>query len=347
MQLNPLANTNLQVSQICLGTMTWGEQNTEAQAHEQMDYALAQGIQFFDTAEMYPVPPKEDTQGLTEKYIGSWFKQRQNRDKIILASKVAGPGIAHVRAGSELSSKHIEQAINSSLKRLNTDYIDLYQLHWPARNTNFFGQLGYQIKEEALSQTQLEAQMLDVLNSLNLLIQQGKIRHYGLSNETPWGVMKYQQLAKALNMPAPVSIQNPYNLLNRTYEVGLAEISHREKIGLLAYSPLAFGVLTGKYLNNSPKEARLSLYSRFSRYTNELATKATTQYVALAKENAISPAQLALAFINQQPFITSNIIGATNMQQLKENISAINIHLEADVLDEITRIHQTINNPCP
>lgn len=347
MQQHPLGTSDIYVSQLGLGSMTWGEQNTQAQAHAQMDYALAQGINFFDTAEMYPVPAQAQTQGLTEQYIGSWLKQHHRRDKIILASKVAGPGMAHVRGGSELSPSHIEQAIESSLSRLNTDYIDLYQLHWPARASNFFGQLGYQGHNDESSSSQIEAQMREVLLSLHKLIQQGKIRHYGLSNETPWGVMKYQQLAQALNMPAPVSIQNPYNLLNRTYEIGLAEVSLREQIGLLAYSPLAFGVLSGKYLSASPKDARLTLYSRFSRYSNELAQRATQHYVQLAQEVGIRPTHLALAFINQQKFVTSNIIGATTMQQLAENIDSIQLQLEPEVLDKIEKIHQTINNPCP
>lgn len=344
MRFNQLGNTDIQISEICLGTMTWGEQNTESQAHEQMDYALEKGINFFDTAEMYPVPAKANTQGLTEQYIGSWFKQRGQRDKVILASKVAGPGMDHIRGGSQLNPQHIEQAIEESLRRLNTDYIDLYQIHWPARNANFFGKLGYQPKDDK----QVESQLLEVLTSINKLMQKGQIRHYGLSNETPWGAMKYAQLAKELNMAKPVSIQNPYNLLNRTYEVGLAEVSHRENMGLLAYSPLAFGVLTGKYLNSQkPKQARLSLYERFVRYTGELAEQATQQYVELAQEFNITPSQLALAFVNQQGFVSSNIIGATTIEQLEENISSVDVTLINSMLERIEAVHQKTPNPCP
>ena len=345
MQTRLLGNTQLQVSKICLGTMTWGEQNTEAQAHEQMDYALAQGINFFDVAEMYPVPPKPDTQGSTERYIGSWFKKTGNRSNVILATKVAGPAdwLLHVRGGPQLTREHIFQAVESSLERLQTDYIDLYQLHWPARKTNFFGQLGYDHQDED-DATPLE----ETLAALNELIQQGKIRHYGLSNETAWGAMKVAQIADANGWPRPVSIQNPYNLLNRSYEVGLAEVSHREQMGLLAYSPLAFGVLSGKYLNDQqPENARLTLFDRFTRYTGDVAQQATREYVELAQELGMSAAVMAQAFVTERSFVTSNIIGATNMDQLKENIDSARVILDAEAVAKIDAIHARISNPCP
>lgn len=344
MKYSKLGNTTIDVSRICLGTMTWGEQNTEAEAHEQMDYAVEQGINFFDAAEMYPVPPKPETQGLTEQYIGTWFAKRKKREDIIMATKVAGPGdwLSHIRGGSRLNREHIMQAIDTSLERLQTDYIDVYQLHWPDRNTNFFGQLGFTPKQEEQS-TDLE----ETLSALNELKQAGKIRHWGFSNETPWGVMKALQICDEKGFDRPVSIQNPYNLLNRSYEVGLAEISWREKIGLLAYSPLGFGVLTGKYLNDSPANARLTLWERFSRYTNDEATAATKLYAELAKDNGLTPTQLALAFVNQQGFLTADIIGATNMEQLKENIDSINIELSQNIIDEINAIQKRYSNPAP
>ncbi|EAT13690.1 NADP(H)-dependent aldo-keto reductase [Bermanella marisrubri] len=344
MKHSKLGNTSIDVSRICLGTMTWGEQNTEAEAHEQMDYAVEQGINFFDAAEMYPVPPKPETQGLTEQYIGTWFAKHKKREDIIMATKVAGPGdwLSHIRGGSRLNRDHIMQAIDTSLERLQTDYVDVYQLHWPDRNTNFFGQLGFTPKQEEQS-TDLE----ETLSALNELKQAGKIRHWGFSNETPWGVMKALQICDEKGFDRPVSIQNPYNLLNRSYEVGLAEISWREQIGLLAYSPLGFGVLTGKYLNDAPANARLTLWERFSRYTNDEATAATKLYAELAKDNGLTPTQLALAFVNQQGFLTANIIGATNMEQLKENIDSINIELKQEIIDEINAIHKRYSNPAP
>ncbi|MCH2040078.1 MAG: NADP(H)-dependent aldo-keto reductase [Saccharospirillaceae bacterium] len=345
MQTRPLGNTELQVSKICLGTMTWGEQNTEAQAHEQMDFALSQGINFFDVAEMYPVPPRPETQGSTERYIGSWFKKTGNRNNVILATKVAGPAdwLGHIRGGPQLTRDHIFQAVDASLDRLQTDYIDLYQLHWPARKTNFFGQLGYQHQEEDET-TPLE----ETLAALNELVQLGKIRHYGLSNETAWGAMKAANIADANGWPRPVSVQNPYNLLNRSYEVGLAEVSQREKMGLLAYSPLAFGVLTGKYLNDQqPQNARLTLFDRFTRYTSEVAQQATREYVELAQDLGMSAAVMAQAFVTERSFVTSNIIGATNMLQLKENIDSAQIILDDDAVAKIDAIHARISNPCP
>lgn len=344
MQQRPLGRSGLNVSKLCLGTMTWGEQNSEAEAHRQLDMAVAYGINFIDTAEMYPVPPKAETQGLTETYLGSWLAGRGKRDDLIVASKVAGPGngLTYLRDGPELTAAHVHQALDDSLKRLQTDYLDLYQIHWPSRSTNFFGRLGYVHQEE--ESTPLE----ETLGALQEEIQKGRIRHYGLSNETPWGTMKVLALAEKMGLPAPVSIQNPYNLLNRTYEVGMAEVSHRENCGLLAYSPLAFGVLTGKYLHGQrPEHGRITLYSRFTRYTSDLAEKAAAQYVALAKDSGMTPAQLALAFVTQQAFVTSNIIGATTEEQLEENLKSSEVVLSEEILAEIEAIHKRIPNPCP
>lgn len=343
MKYSKLGNTQVDVSRICLGTMTWGEQNTEAEAHEQLDYALSQGVNFIDVAEMYPVPPKPETQGRTEEYIGTWLNKRQKRDDVVLATKVTGPGsMNYIRENLRLNRDHIHRAIDSSLSRLQTDYVDVYQLHWPDRNTNFFGKLGFVPSEEEEG-TALE----ETLSALNELKQAGKIKHWGFSNETPWGVMKGLQICEQKGFDRPVSIQNPYNLLNRSYEVGLAEVSWREQVGLLAYSPLGFGVLTGKYLNDSPANARLTLWERFSRYTNDEATAATKLYAELAADLGLTPTQLALAFVNQQGFLTANIIGATSMQQLKENIDSINVELSQDAMDAINSIHKRYSNPAP
>jgi aryl-alcohol dehydrogenase-like predicted oxidoreductase len=346
MQYRPLGHTDLNVSLICLGTMTWGEQNTEAEAHAQLDMALAAGVNFIDAAEMYPVPPKVGTCGLTETYIGTWLAARKNRDKVILATKVAGPAgeMTWIRGGkNHLDRKNIEAAIDGSLRRLQTDYIDLYQLHWPDRETNYFGQLGYVHNPQDQS-TPLE----ETLAVLDDLVKAGKVRYVGLSNETPWGIMRYMELARTGKGPRMVSIQNPYSLLNRTFEVGLAEIALREQCGLLAYSPLAFGMLTGKYLNGArPANARISMFSRFSRYTNPQAEAATERYVLLAQAHGLSPAQMALAFINAQPFVTSNIIGATTLEQLQENLGSINVTLSSAVYREIEAIHTAIPNPAP
>lgn len=345
MKYSTLGNTDISVSRICLGTMTWGEQNTQAQAFEQLDHALASGINFIDTAEMYPVPPRAETYGATETIIGNWLKARGNRDQVILASKIMSRSgdLNYVRGGANrLNKKHITQAVEDSLSRLQTDYIDLYQLHWPERSANFFGELGYQHNNDDDS-----TPILETLQVLNELVLSGKIRHIGLSNETPWGAMQFLQLAEQ-DLPRVVSIQNPYSLLNRTFEVGLAEIAHREQLGLLAYSPLGFGVLSGKYLNNrKPNQARLTLFDRFTRYTNPLATKATTDYVQLANDHQLDPAQMALAYINGRSFVTSNIIGATNLEQLKSNIQSIDVTLSDSVLEEIEQIHNNIPNPSP
>jgi aryl-alcohol dehydrogenase-like predicted oxidoreductase len=346
MKYTLLGNTDLKVSRICLGTMTWGEQNTEAESHEQLNYALNQGINFIDTAEMYSVPPRAETYGSTETYIGTWLKKRSDRDKIILATKVAGPGeiASHVRGGPRLNRDNIRQAVADSLQRLQTDYIDLYQVHWPDRSTNFFGQLGYTHKKDEES-TPIE----ETLATLGELVKEGKIRYVGVSNETPWGVMTYLKLAELHNLPKIVTIQNPYNFLNRIYEVGLAEISHREHVGLLAYSPLAFGVLSGKYLDGArPAGARITLFKRFDRYTqNEYAIKATEAYVQLAQKHGLEPAQMALAYVNSRSFLTSNIIGATTMAQLKADIASIDLELDNEVLEAIEAIHQQHPSPCP
>ena len=346
MQNRPLGRSNLKVSALCLGTMTWGEQNTQQEAFAQIDRARDAGVNFIDTAEMYPVPPKGDTYGATETIIGNFFAQRGERDKWILASKVAGPGngLSYLRGGrTRFTKTHINEAIDGSLKRLQTDYVDLYQLHWPDPETNFFGQLGYRHNPD----DELTA-FEDTLEALDGLVKAGKVRHIGLSNETPWGVSRFLHLADSRGWPRMASIQNPYNLLNRTYEVGLAEMSMREQIGLLAYSPLAFGALTGKYLNGlRPEKARLTLYERFVRYSNPQAQKACARYVQLARDHGMDPAQMALAFVTRQPFVTSNIIGATNMDQLNRNLSSINMGLTDSVLKAIADIHQSQPNPAP
>lgn len=345
MQFNELGKTGIRVSKICLGTMTFGEQNTEAEAHEQITYAVNEGVNFIDTAEMYPVPPKEQTQGRTEEYIGSWLKKTGKRKDIVLATKVAGPGMmSYLRDGAQLIPEQINVALDASLKRLQTDVIDLYQIHWPARNTNYFGSLGYQHDNDEQDSCMM---MEDAYACLVKAVEQGKIRHLGISNETPWGAMRYQQMAQKHAWPSMVSIQNPYSLLNRTYEIGLAEVSHREQMGLLAYSPLGFGVLSGKYIDSTPPAARLTLYERFTRYSNPQGVSATAAYVNLAQECGYSPTQMALAFVNMQPFVTANIIGATSMQQLIENIASISIKLSSEVLEKIDQIHQQYSNPCP
>ena len=345
MERRPLGDSGITVSRLCLGTMTFGEQNSEAQAHEQLDRALAAGIDFIDTAEMYPVPPGGETQGRTEAYIGSWLKARGRRDDIVLASKVAGAGrgMEYLRGGPKLSRQQIHQALDESLKRLNTDYLDLYQLHWPDRPANYFGKLDYQ-HEEAPDATPLE----ETLSALKEAVDAGKIRTIGLSNETPWGTMTCLRLAETMNLPRVVSVQNPYNLLNRSYEIGMAEISHRENVGLLAYSPLAFGVLTGKYLGGiKPDGARLTLFERFQRYNSTLAEEATWAYVDIARRFDLNPAQMALAWVNTRPFLTSNIIGATTLEQLDHNIASEGMTLSDEVIEAIEGVHKRLPNPCP
>jgi len=346
MEYRPLGDTDLQVSALCLGTMTFGEQNTETEAHEQLDMALDAGINFIDTAEMYPVPPRAETQGRTEAYVGSWLRQRGNRNRVVLATKVAGPAdwLGYLRNGkARLDRANIRAAIDASLARLQTDYIDLYQLHWPDRPTNYFGELGYRYPTVDTS-----VPVEETLEALEELIQEGKVRHIGVSNETPWGVSRYLHLGATRNLPRIRCIQNPYNLLNRTFEVGLAEFSHREGVGLLAYSPLAFGVLSGKYLQGQqPAGARLTLFERFSRYSNPEAERATADYVALARRHGLDPAQMALAFVTTRPFVTSNIIGATTREQLASDLASVHLQLSDGLLDEIEAIHQRQPSPAP
>ena len=346
MEYNKLGQTDIEVSRICLGTMPWGEQNTEKEAHEQLDYAIESGINFIDVAEMYPVPPREETYGLTESYIGNWLSKRKDRDKIILASKVAAKAewLPYIRGGQiKLDKKNIVQALEDSLRRLKTDYIDLYQMHWPDRDTNFFGKLAYYHAPEKDG-----IPIAETLAVLDELVKQGKIRAIGISNETPWGCAEYLRISREKELPRIVSIQNPYNLLNRTFEIGISEFSHREQVGLLAYSPLAFGALSGKYLNNQkPEGARLTLFERFNRYLNPQATNATEAYVNLAKKNDLDPSQMALSYVSSRPFLTSNIIGATSMEQLKMDIESINIELSDDVIKDIESIHEKIPNPAP
>ncbi|MBI4006276.1 MAG: NADP(H)-dependent aldo-keto reductase [Gammaproteobacteria bacterium] len=346
MQFKPLGRTDLKVSQLCLGTMTWGEQNTETEAHAQLNYAVDAGINFIDTAELYPVPPRAETQGRTEEYLGTWLCKCKYRDKLIIATKVcaAADWIPYIRNGkTRLNHKNIEIALNASLKRLQTDYIDLYQLHWPERDTNYFGKLGYYHVPEKDG-----VPIAETLEALGGFIQSGKIRYIGISNETPWGIAEYLRISGQKGLPRIVTIQNPYNLLNRTFEIGLAEFAHREDVGLMAYSPLGFGVLSGKYLNGTrPKGARLTLFNRFSRYLNEQGIKCTEAYVELARNNGLDPAQMALAFINSRSFLISNIIGATSMEQLKMNIASIDIKLSKELLVAIEDIHTRQPNPCP
>ncbi|NQD93072.1 NADP(H)-dependent aldo-keto reductase [Pseudomonas sp. CrR25] len=340
-----LGQTDLNVSTLCLGSMTWGEQNDASQAFAQIERAKAYGVNFIDTAEMYPVPPRAETYSKTEQILGDYFRRRGDRGDWVLASKIAGPGngIDYIRGGQlKFNRAHLIAALDASLKRLQTDWIDLYQLHWPERPTNFFGQLGYRHQDQAF--TPLE----DTLEVLDEQVRAGKIRHVGLSNETPWGTMKFLQLAELRGWPRAVSIQNPYNLLNRSFEVGLAEIATREKCGLLAYSPLAFGMLSGKYENGArPANARISLFSRFARYSNAQSEAACSCYVALAREHDLDPAQMALAFVTAQPFVTSNIIGATTLAQLESNLASSDLRLSDEVLAGIEAIHKSQPNPAP
>ncbi|EPP19871.1 NADP(H)-dependent aldo-keto reductase [Vibrio fluvialis] len=344
MQYTKLPHSSLEISKLCLGTMTFGEQNTQAEAFSQLDYALERGINFIDTAEMYPVPPKAETQGKTEEFIGNWLEKSGKREKVVLATKVAGPrNVPYIRENMALDHRHIHQAIDDSLSRLKTDYIDLYQLHWPQRQTNTFGQLNYPYPDQ-----QEEVTLIETLEALSDLVRMGKVRYIGVSNETPWGLMTYLRLSEKHDLPRMVSIQNPYNLLNRSFEVGLSEISHYEGVKLLAYSPMAFGVLSGKYLNGArPTGARCSLFERFQRYFTPQGLKATEAYVNLAREFGLDPAQMALAFVNQRPFVASNIIGATNLQQLKSNIDSLELELSEELLLKIQEIGTLYSNPCP
>lgn len=346
MKYTQLPHTAIEVSKICLGTMTWGRQNTEQEGHEQMDYAFEQGVNFFDAAELYPVPAKAEFYGHTEKIIGNWFNKTGNRDKVVLASKIAGNGdyTKFIRT-TGFSRESIISAVEGSLERLQTDYIDLYQLHWPERNTNYFGKRGY---EHDISD-HWEDNFHQVLETLRDLIREGKLRHVGISNETPWGTMRYLEESKVhATLPRTITIQNPYNLLNRLFEVGLSEIAIREKIGLLAYSPLGFGALSGKYLGGRmPEGSRVALFPNYNRYNGEIATQATQKYYELAQANNLSLAQMSLAFVNTRPFVTSNIVGATSVKQLRENIASIDVDLSEEVLKGIEAIHNQIPNPAP
>ena len=345
MDYTVLPNTDIKVSKICLGTMTWGNQNTQKDGFSQMDFAIDQGVNFFDTAELYPVPATKETQGRTSRIIGNWLKKRGARDKIIISSKIAGPGdyTAHIRK-TGFKGNSIQQAIDLELKRLKTDYIDLYQLHWPERQTNTFGTRDF---NPNYNDPWID-NFYEVIYELNKLIMVGKIRTYGLSNEKAWGSMRYIEEVRKNKLHKISTIQNPYSLLNRVFEGDLAEISYRENIGLLAYSPLGFGVLSGKYINGTAsKNARLNLYPRFSRYSSQQATNATKSYFELSKEIGISLTTLALSFVNNRPFICSNIIGATTIDQLKENIESVRTKLSQEVIQRINKIHSEIPNPSP
>ena len=326
MQYHRIPHSSLEISTLGLGTMTFGEQNSEADAHEQLDYAVSQGINLIDVAEMYPVPPRPETQGLTETYVGNWLANDSS-----------------IRPDHKLDRKNIRDALHDSLKRLQTDYLDLYQVHWPQRPTNCFGKLGYTWADSAPVVT-----LLDTLDALAEFQRAGKIRYIGVSNETAFGVMRYLHLADKHDLPRIVTIQNPYSLVNRSYEVGLAEVSQYEGVELLAYSCLAFGTLTGKYLNGAkPAGARNTLFSRFTRYSGEQTQKAVAAYVDIARRHNLDPAQMALAFVRRQPFVASTLLGATTMEQLKTNVESLHLDLSAEVLAEIEAVHQVYTYPAP
>ena len=345
MKYRKLGKTGLDVSLIGLGTMTWGRQNTQAEGFEQMDYALTQGINFFDTAEMYAVPPNADTYGTTETIIGHWLASRKNRDQVIIASKIAGPGLSWIREGkSIIDRKNIIAAVDSSLKRLQTDYIDLYQLHWPNRGSYHFGQLWDYAPD--FDKDAIESNFIEVLETCAELIQAGKIRHIGLSNETAWGTSKWLELADKHNLPRMASIQNEYSLLCRHFEPDLSEISLNENCGLLAWSPLSRGMISGKYLNGAmPEGSRLSLDARREHRAAAQTDAAIAAYITLANEHQIDVCQMALAFVNQQPFVSSNLIGATTMQQLKSNIASIDIGLSPELIKGIKSIRRQYPAP--
>lgn len=345
MKYTTLPQTDIKVSKICLGTMTWGNQNTQDEGFAQMDLALDKGVNFFDVAELYPVPATAETYADTERIIGNWFTKTGNRDKVILATKIAGPGdyTAHIRT-TGFSKDSLNEAVDNSLKRLQTDYIDLYQLHWPERQTNTFGVRDYKHNPN----DKWDDNFNEILHNLDKLVKSGKIRQIGISNEKAWGTMRYMQESSQHNLPRMVTIQNAYSLLNRVFEGDLAEIAHRENIGLLAYSPMAFGVLSGKYIKGTAADnARLKLFPRFARYSGEQATEATKRYLKIAEDNGMTLAQMSLAFVNDRSFMTSNIIGATNLKQLEENIDSINITLTEEVLKAIDEVHNAIPNPAP
>ena len=344
MKYTILPHTDIKVSKLCLGTMTWGKQNTQEEGFDQMNYALHQGINFFDTAELYPVPAEEKTYAETERIIGNWFQKTGNRKKVVLASKIAGAGdyTAHIRTNG-FSPDALKDAVNQSLKRLKTDYIDLYQLHWPERTTNTFGIRDYEHKEEAW-----EDNFNLILQTFDEIIKSGKVRHIGISNEKAWATMRYLEESKTNHLPRIITIQNAYSLLNRVFEGDMAEIAIREQIGLLAYSPMAFGVLSGKYLKGTASDnSRLNLFPRYSRYSSGQSTEATNRYLKIAEDHNLQPSQMALAFVNNRPFVTSTIIGATSMEQLKKNIDSIHILLNKEILEAIEEVHREIPNPAP
>jgi aryl-alcohol dehydrogenase-like predicted oxidoreductase len=345
MKYTTLPNTDVKVSKICLGTMTFGQQNTEAEGHSQLDFAFEKGINFIDTAEMYSVPARRETYGSTEEIIGTWFKKSGKRDEVVLASKIAGPNplFTYMRDKNDFSPASIKFALDQSLKRLQTDYIDLYQLHWPERKTNTFGQRGFKIIEEGW-----EDNIQQVLETLQGFIQEGKIKNIGVSNETPWGMMRFLEESKKHNLPRISTIQNPYSVVNRSFEVGMSEICYRENVGLLAYSPMAFGVLSGKFLTGeSHPNARINLFPQFARYNSENTREATRLYNEIAKDFGLTLTELALAFIEKQPFVTSTIIGATNLQQLEQNINTINVSLSEEIMVEVEKVQNAFPNPAP
>ncbi|MFV8347704.1 aldo/keto reductase [Flavobacterium sp. ZB4P13] len=345
MKYTTLPNTDVKVSKICLGTMTFGQQNTEADGHAQMDYALENGVNFFDTAEMYSIPSREETYGSTEKIIGTWFKKTGKREEIVLGSKIAGPNpnFGYMREKLDFSPASIKFALDQSLQRLQTDYIDVYQLHWPERKTNYFGQRGFKVQDDAW-----EDNIHNVLETLDGFVKEGKINHIGLSNENPWGIMRFLEESKYNNLPRVKTIQNPYSLLNRLFENGSAEICLRENVGLLAYSPMAFGVLSGKFLTGEEHpNARIKLFPQYSRYNSAQSTEATRLYQEIANRNGLTLTELSLAFIAQQPFVTSTIIGATTLEQLKENMDTIQVSLSDEILKAIDEVQAVIPDPAP
>ena len=345
MKYTTLPNTDVKVSKICLGTMTFGQQNTEAEGHSQLDFSFEKGINFIDTAEMYSVPARQETYGSTEEIIGTWFKKSGKRDEVVLATKIAGPNplFTYMRDKNDFSPASIKFALNQSLKRLQTDYIDLYQLHWPERKTNTFGQRGFKIIEEGW-----EDNIQQVLETFQGFIQEGKIKNIGVSNETPWGTMRFLEESKKHNLPRISTIQNPYSVVNRSFEVGMSEICYRENVGLLAYSPMAFGVLSGKFLTGeSHPNARINLFPQFARYNSENTREATRLYNEIAKDFGLTLTELALAFIEKQPFVTSTIIGATNLQQLEQNINTINVSLSDKIMVEVEKVQNAFPNPAP
>lgn len=349
MQYRSLGTSDLKVSQICLGSMTWGQQNTESEGHDQIDLALDHGVNFIDVAEMYPVPGKAETQGRTEEILGTWLAKPGNRPKVVFATKVTGPSrpMHWIRGeNNRLDEANLRDALEGSLRRLQTDCIDLYQIHWPERVVNNFGRLNYQHDAEYFAQSTPIAETLRVMGEF---IKEGKIRHVGISNETPWGIMKYLQAAENLGLPKVVSLQNPLNLLNRTLEIGISEILHQEQIGLMAYSTLAFGWLTGKYDQGArPANSRLALFERFNgRYDKPHVYAAAEAYNALAKSWGLTPAQMALAWVNQRDYVCSNIIGATTLEQLRENLDSLNVILSEEQLKKIDEIQAVLGNPAP